>query len=198
MSAGRLSLLYQVAGTGTRQLSLKKKGDELEIIGPLGNGFGRMPGRRPVLVAGGMGVAPLFYLATATVAQKPFVLIGAKTASDLVCEREFRRLGCDVLVATDDGSKGFHGYVTGLLQELLSGKQQWGKARLCLYACGPRPMLRETGALAAACGIPCQLSLEEHMACGFGACLGCAVQTASGYKRVCSEGPVFDSAELIW
>lgn len=203
----RIAILYEVLGPGTRILSQRKTGDCVDLIGPLGNGFAyRRPqgaGRKPLLVAGGMGVAPLLFLAQRLACRGPRypigdtkVLIGAKTKSQMLCENEFRRLGCAVDVATDDGSKGFKGRVTDLLKLSLRPTNQGPRATL--YACGPRPMLREIARIALALKMPAYLSLEEHMACGIGACLGCAVRTHQGYKRVCSEGPVFGAEEIVW
>jgi dihydroorotate dehydrogenase electron transfer subunit len=197
----RISVLYERVGEATRLLSEKRSGDSLDVVGPLGKGFSLFAAaaRRPVLVAGGMGVAPLAFLA-GKLAQKrkgqgvkPLVLIGACCSSHLLCERDFKKAGCEVAVATDNGSKGFHGYVTELLEKRLDKD-----AKADIYACGPRPMLKEVGRIAVERHIPCQLSLEEHMACGIGACLGCVTRTHEGYKRVCKDGPVFDAAEIVW
>jgi len=216
LSGPGIEILYEIVGRGTEILSQKKAGEYLDIIGPLGNGFnyksqvtpspslGTLFGRSsPVLVAGGMGVAPLLFLAEKIVTRsggrqvtrRPLVLIGAKTRSDVLCEKEFRKLGCNVKIATDDGSRGYKGYVTELLKKELSTINYQLST---IYACGPRPMLKETAAISKKYNIPAQVSLEEHMACGIGACLGCAVNTKQGYKRVCQDGPVFDADEIVW
>lgn len=202
-----IELLYEVVGQGTEILSHKKPGEYLDIIGPLGNGFNyRLPFtvyRLPILVAGGMGVAPLVFLGerlitkspSHQVTRKPLVLLGAKTKSHILCEKEFRKLGCNVKIATDNGSSGLKGKVTDLLKHLLSTIDY----RLStIYACGPHPMLKGVAAVAKKYDIPAQLSLEEHMACGIGACFGCAVDTIDGYKRVCRDGPVFQAQGVIW
>jgi len=199
LKSGRLEFLYQVVGPATEILAQKRSGEFLDILGPLGNGFDLSPvleGRRPILVAGGMGVAPLTFLAEKLSKEKPLVLLGARTKSAILCEKEFKAFGCGVLVATDDGSKGFKGFVTDLLANVLltAGKAQ----AVTVYACGPKPMLKATGLVAADCGVFAEFSLEAHMACGIGACLGCVVETKSGYKRVCAEGPVFKSNEIVW
>jgi len=200
LSGAGIEILYQIVGKGTEILSQKKAGQYLDIIGPLGNGFTyRLPSHRAtqlsVLVAGGMGVAPLLFLAETIFTRKPLVLIGAKTRSDVLCEKEFRKLGCNVKIATDDGSKGFKGYVSKLLKKELSTIDY----RLStIYSCGPRPMLREIAVISKEYNIPAQVSLEEHMACGMGACLGCVVNTQDGFKRVCKEGPVFNADEIVW
>ena len=199
---GTIALLYEVVGTGTRLLSRKKPGEYLDITGPLGNGFDCQPLRRPIVLAGGMGVAPLAFLARSLANKRPqkksvqgIALIGARSAKGILCEKEFNDAGFDVTIATDDGSRGFKGYITALLRQKLSAIDY----RLSIvYACGPRLMLAEAARLCRANGIPAQVSLEEHMACGIGACLGCVVRTRSGFKRVCKEGPVFDAADLVW
>ncbi len=195
VSSASIELLYEVIGKGTRILSQVKPGDHLLVIGPLGNGFkvNSAKGVRPVLVAGGMGVAPLVFLAEKLKAQKPLVLLGAQTKTKLLCRKDFFASGCQVQIATDDGSQGFKGRVTWLLAEAMSKEQP-----LVIYACGPSAMLKEVSRLARHHGLPAQLSLESHMACGIGACLGCVVKTESGYKRVCKEGPVFDAQEIYW
>lgn len=201
VSGGTVSFLYEVVGPGTDLLSRMRPGDEIECIGPLGTGFdvkAAVPSRKhmklPVLVAGGIGVAPLFFLAKEfkKAGAAPLVFIGARTKPLVLCAKEFRKLGCEVCVATDDGSAGFHGRVTALLEATISHEP------LFVYACGPRPMLSEIARIAAEDRYFCQVSLEAHMACGIGACLGCVVNTQSGFKRVCKDGPVFDSQEIIW
>jgi dihydroorotate dehydrogenase electron transfer subunit len=167
-----------------------------------------------------MGVAPLFFLAKKIIevrgqkseVRKPVVLIGGRTKEHILREREFKDLGCDVHIATEDGSKGHHGRVTDLLKELLaascapqviekkdlklkaSGKEP--VATIC--ACGPKPMLAAIADIARVKEISAQVSLEEFMGCGLGACLGCVISTTSGYKRICHDGPVFDAGEVIW
>jgi dihydroorotate dehydrogenase electron transfer subunit len=205
LSGPGIEILYEIVGKGTEILSQKKAGEYLDIIGPLGNGFDlgvNTNDRTPILVAGGIGVAPLIFLAE-KLAEIPnpksqipnLVLIGAKTRSGVLCEKEFIKLGCNVKIATDDGSRGYKGYVTGLLKKELSTINYQLST---IYACGPRPMLKETAAISKKYNIPAQVSLEEHMACGIGACLGCAVNTKQGYKRVCQDGPVFDADEIVW
>jgi len=149
-----------------------------------------------------MGVAPLMLLAQRLVSsnrsaaiEKVQVLIGARTKEQVLCEKEFKKIGCDVKIATDDGSLGFEGRVTDLLgQALLT----MGHQLFAVYACGPKPMLQELGGICRKRNIPAQVSLEAHMACGIGACLGCVVNTKHGYKRVCKDGPVFETENLIY
>jgi len=205
----KVKLFYKVVGAGTQVLSQRKPGEFLDLIGPLGNGFDYRPTGQPanrptIIVAGGMGVAPLIFLAQRLLCpplnqwrarNDTMVLIGAKTKEQILCAREFKTLGCGVRLATDDGSFGFKGKVTDLFKQLLSTLD----SRLStIYACGPRPMLKAVDAIARENKINAQLSLEEHLACGIGACLGCVVSTKSGYRRVCKDGPVFSSQELTW
>jgi len=200
-----VEILYEVVGEGTTILSKRKAGEFIDIIGPLGNGFsfsagkanrsGKNKERKPLLVAGGMGVAPLFFLAKKLKQAKPVVLIGARTKSQILCEKEFLESGCDVKTATDDGSFGFRGRVTDLLKHQLPIMNYQLST---IYACGPKPMLKEISRIASKHKIPCQISLEAHMACGIGACLGCVVNTKEGFKRVCKEGPVFNCETIVW
>ena len=192
----KLEILYAVIGPGTKILSRRKPGELLDVIGPLGTGFNVDSKKsRAILVAGGMGVAPLLFLAEILKKKDTRILVGAKTKSQILCEKEFVDAGCGVTIATDDGSCGFKGYVSQLLlQELKTHNAKF----TTIYACGPKPMLKEISRIAQARKIPAQVSLEEHMACGIGACLGCVVNTTQGYKRVCKEGPVFEAKEIIW
>ena len=223
----KIEILYKVVGKATRIFSTKKKSETLDIIGPLGNGFSFHPGAETViLVAGGHGIAPLVALAEELKTLPPsagsrrsspgeasygknakcIVFIGAKTKKQIVCEKDFRKLGAKVCIATDDGSKGRKGLVTSLLEHKLQNKSYpptprlWrtGKSRVTIYACGPKPMLKAVAKLVKRYGIPAQISLEEYMACGIGTCLGCPVKTQQGFKLVCKDGPVFDAEEIIW
>ena len=197
-----IEVLYEVVGQGSKILSQKKAGELLDIIGPLGNGFSVLGSRLSVIVAGGMGVAPLLFLAEKLTQKakgktqnKTTVLIGARDKKQLLCEKEFMNLGCAVKIATDNGSTGLKGRVTDLLKNVLLGI---GYEQVAIYACGPKPMLKEISIVARNQKIPAQISLEEHMACGIGACLGCVVDTRQGFKRVCKDGPVFMADEIIW
>lgn len=196
VSGAKVKLIYAVVGRGTQILSGKKPNELLDIIGPLGNGFdysrtSKLANAQTVIVAGGMGVAPLVFLAQKL--NQPLILIGARSKKQIICRREFKALGCAVKLATDDGSAGFKGRVTDLLKTVLEKNKV-----LNLFSCGPRPMLKNVARIAAENNISAQLSLEEHMACGIGACLGCVVLTKTGYQSVCKDGPVFSSRELIW
>ena len=193
-----IELFYEVVGDATKILSQKKPGEYLDIIGPLGNGFdlsSALHRQKVILVSGGMGVAPLLFLAEKLKHKKICVLIGARSKKDINCEKEFKKIGCNVKIATDDGSLGFKGRVTDLLKRLLSDNNCSPEA---IYACGPHPMLKVLAMISQEFNIPAQVSLEEHMACGVGACLGCVVETSEGLKRVCKEGPVFYSKDIIW
>ena len=197
-ASNRVELLYEVVGAGTRILSQRKAGEQVDILGPLGNGFSveaQAKKSRIILVAGGIGVAPLVFLAQRLKGFKVTVLIGVRTKSQILCVEDFKKLCCDVRIATDDGTSGFHGRVTGLLEKFLAGGAD---KKYVLYGCGPKPMLKAITDLSRRYRLPAQISLESHMACGIGACLGCLVQTRRGYERVCKEGPVFDAGDLMW
>ncbi|MDD5505140.1 MAG: dihydroorotate dehydrogenase electron transfer subunit [Candidatus Omnitrophica bacterium] len=203
VNKAKVKLIYEVIGPGTQILSKRNRGDFLDVIGPLGNGFKysritkKSDQEKTILVAGGMGVAPLVFLAEKIKLNKPLVLIGARKKDQILCLPEFKTLGCKVIIATDDGSLGFKGKVTELLKEILSEAGQSNKPKN-IYACGPHFMLKAVNGISCEHNIASQLSLETHMACGFGACLGCVVSTKSGYKRVCKDGPVFSGKELTW
>jgi dihydroorotate dehydrogenase electron transfer subunit len=199
-----IKLLYKVVGSGTSLLSSKKKGNVLDVLGPLGNGFdpGTAAASRNVLavmVAGGHGVAPLYALAETfkKTGRKMEVFIGACEKKHLVCVEKFRKLGAKVHVATERGDAGYKGYVTELLKKHLK-RLTAHCSPLTVYACGPRPMLAALSGDVAELNIPVQVSLDAYMACGIGACVGCAVRTVNGYKLVCEDGPVFDAREIDW
>lgn len=193
------SILYKQVGKGTRVLSRMPPGESLGVIAPLGHGFS-LPaanGASPLLVAGGYGMAAMYLLAQRS-ARKGVVLVGGRRQADILCVEDFRALGWEVRVATEDGSLGEKGLVTQPLRAAL----QQTTARCRLYACGPTPMLRAVGRMAEEFGVPCELSMDEHMACGVGACLTCVIRVKSGdgweYQRACTEGPVFDSRQIVW
>lgn len=195
-----VELLYEVVGPGTERLSGKAAGEYLDVVGPLGNGFNIPSDKRPaILVGGGVGVASLFALAEKISAKKAgsYAIIGAKKAQGVLCEKELKRMGCFVMVSTEDGSRGRKGYATDILRHLLKviNCQTSG-----IYACGPHPMLKAAAHIADLSDIPCQVSLDERMACGIGVCLGCPVKvkTKGVYKMVCKEGPVFNAEEIVW
>ncbi|MBW1741576.1 MAG: dihydroorotate dehydrogenase electron transfer subunit [Deltaproteobacteria bacterium] len=193
-------LLYKVVGKGTRALSGLKAGDLLDVLGPLGNGFSCPEGMRDVLlVAGGIGVASLYYLALFLAEHRAVgstVFLGGRTAADILCQRAFESMGTKVCITTEDGTLGEKGLITSRVQEALKVD---GKPDM-IYACGPNPMLKAVGDIAATYEVRCQISLETAMVCGFGACLGCAVEKADSrgtYFHACTDGPVFDSRAIV-
>ena len=194
--AGKIEILYQVVGTGTRVLAEADSGDVMDAIGPLGHGWEFPSGTAHALVvAGGLGIGPMGMLVeelsrlgvAVTLAQ------GAISADRLLAQDVFEDACRRIEIATDDGSAGREGFVTVLVEELLEADRPD-----VLYVCGPEAMERTTANLASAAGAPCQVSLERLMACGVGACLSCVVSTTSGRKRACVDGPVFDAVEVLW
>lgn len=186
-----LMLLYDVVGDGTAQMSEMKSGEDLNILTGLGNGFNiDIECTRPVLIGGGIGVAPLLNLAKALreAGREPEVVLGFNTAADVVLEKELQELGFRTIVTTADGSYGIKGFVTDALRDESMIYDYF-------YACGPLPMMR---ALCNELPIEGQLSLDERMACGFGICMCCSLETRNGAKRICKDGPVFYKDELIW
>ena len=184
---GTLDLIYKVVGGGTRDMSAMRPGEAADVLPGLGNGYDPACGERPALVGGGVGAPPLYGLAKRMLAagKAPRVYLGFNTAGEAFWLDRFHALGAEVVVSTADGSLGVKGLVTDALR---------GQAHDFLYVCGPKPMLRAVHAL----GIPGQYSFEERMACGFGACMGCSIQTACGPRRVCKDGPVFKGEEIVW
>ncbi|MDE6339325.1 MAG: dihydroorotate dehydrogenase electron transfer subunit [Muribaculaceae bacterium] len=186
-----LTLLYDVVGSGTAAMSEMQPGKVLDILTGLGNGFNvEEKCIRPVLIGGGIGVAPLLNLAKAlrSAGKEPTVVLGFNTSADVVLEKEFNDLGIKTIVTTADGSYGIKGFVT----DALRGEDM---VYDYFYACGPLPMMR---ALCNELPIDGQLSLDERMACGFGICMCCSLETRNGAKRICKDGPVFLKNELIW
>lgn len=182
-----LILFFQVKGEGTRILAVAGAGSTLKLLGPLGTGFPALPANS-LLVAGGMGIAPLVYLA-ATAVHQCTLIYAARTAAHLVCPTaDLKISGVTLLEATEDGSRGEKGTAIELLSRLLKTDSDRYRA---IFSCGPRPMLKAVSDLGRLKGLPTWVSLEERMACGIGACLGCVVATSDGYRRVCHDGPVF-------
>lgn len=194
--AAEVQVLYRVVGRGTSLLADARPGEKIRLVGPLGQGFPEpAPGDRVVLVGGGTGIASLFELALRSSERaRVSVLLGARTAADLMGRADFESLDAELRVATDDGSDGTAGLVTDLLEpEIAREPTAW------VCACGPTPMMQRAAEITRAAGLPCLVSLENRMACGFGICLGCAVpRSDEGYHLVCRDGPVFDSRELSW
>ena len=199
------TLLYRVVGKATHRLSQYNVGAEIDVLGPLGNGF-KIPEEKKihVLVGGGMGAAPLLALSELITQDSRlktalYVLLGSGTHGDVLCEEDFKKITDQVLVSTDDGSYGKKGLVSEVLLEVLNNTIQTSNAaNTTIYACGPHPMLHAIADIAYQKQIDCQLSMEAYMACGIGTCLGCVIQTRGGYKKVCDEGPIFDAKEILW
>ena len=189
-----ITLLYKVVGGGTEQMSKMLVGDKLDILVGLGNGFLiDVAMEKPVLVGGGIGLAPLYALCKSIVEkrkQQPTIVIGAATKQELFYVDEFKKLGAKVVISTDDGSEGTKGFVTDAIMEN-------GISTDYIYACGPMPMMRALNACLDA-NINGQFSLEERMGCGFGACVGCSIETRKGVQRVCKDGPIFMREDVIW
>lgn len=187
-------IVFEVRGDGTRWLAQRRAGDKLNVLGPLGNGFAVTPDDRLLLVGGGIGVPPLLGQAALT-AKKAVAVLGFRSADRAMLTEEYRNYCEGVYLCSDDGSLGRHGFVDAQLADILEQDNHF----TAVLACGPKPMLKSVARVAARYGVPCQVSLEERMACGVGACLGCAVQMADGaMKHVCKDGPVFDAKEVDW
>ena len=192
---GTVTLVYKVVGAGTRELAAKKPGDVCDLLGPLGTNYTPAPeGSIPVIVAGGYGSAAM-YMLTRTMPNPAVVLIGARSEADVILDDVYREAGCQVKIATNDGSMGHKGFVTELIDEVIAenpGKQ------LVFYGCGPQPMLIALGKIMKVKGLPGELSFDHLMGCGVGACFGCVVKVAAdtpegwAYARACKDGPVFD------
>lgn len=195
---GVVEIVFQVKGEGTAWLAARRVGDTLDLLGPAGNGFDMAAlGAHPVFIGGGIGVPPMLYAMKQAVqgGTKPSAILGFRSKAAVILEDEFTPLG-DVYTTTDDGSYGIFGYVSDVL------RAHAGEfTSVC--ACGPKPMLKALAEIAESHGLPCQVSMEERMGCGIGACLvcACALKAANGetrYGHVCKDGPVFDSREVEW
>jgi dihydroorotate dehydrogenase electron transfer subunit len=204
-AAGSVSILYEIVGRGTALLAEKRPGETLDLLGPLGEGFSlpTSSGRPILLIAGGIAVAPLHYLARRLAetmgVQRTTILIGARSECLLICVEQFREFG-DVRIATDDGTAGHRGFVTGLLSECI---EEMDEENLPLvFACGPMAMLRAVSRITNAHDLKTQVSTEALMACGVGACMSCAIKVRDGdgvkYVRCCKEGPMFYADEVVW
>lgn len=188
----RLRIVFQVRGTGTEWLAQRQEGETLDVLGPLGNGFD-LPERGPVLlVGGGIGSAPMCFAAR-RLGNRAVAALGFRSGGGVILADELSSAGVPVTVATEDGSVGETGRIGQAVQRLLREN-----ADFTVLACGPTPMLKAVSAVAAGEGRPCQISLEERMACGVGACLTCSCKVNGHYKRVCKDGPVFWSQEVEW
>jgi dihydroorotate dehydrogenase electron transfer subunit len=184
-----LTIVYKVVGKGTEAMSAMAAGQKLDILTGLGNGYDlSLSGEKPVLLGGGVGVPPMYNLAKKLMAEgkKVSVILGFNTKSEIFYEEEFKILGCDVTVTTVDGSYGVKGFVTTALENM---------DYTYFYTCGPEPMLKAVYRSSKTSG---QMSFEERMGCGFGACMGCSCKTLTGNKRICKEGPVMKKEEILW
>ena len=191
-NAGTLRLVYQVVVKGTEIFSKKNKGDVLRIIAPLGSGYNIKNVNKSIFVGGGIGVPPLLETVKRSIGEK-VVILGFRTGT--ILKDDFEKTGARVLIATDDGSVGFKGNVVDLIKyENITGD--------IIYSCGPKIMLKFLSEYAESRGIECFVSMEERMACGIGACVGCAIKIKAGdsfsNKKVCKDGPVFNSKEVFW
>ena len=185
---GELTIVYKVVGKGTEQMANMHVAEELDILTGLGNGYDlTVSGDKPLLLGGGVGVPPMYMLAKQLIAEGKdvTVILGFNKADEIFYEMEFRALGANVIVATADGSYGVKGFVTDAMPADYT----------YFYTCGPEPMLKAVWRATKTSG---QMSFEERMGCGFGACMGCSCKTLTGYKRICREGPVMRKEEILW
>ena len=193
-----LRILFDVRGEGTRAMAQLREGDSLDVMGPLGNGFTLLdPQKKAVVVGGGIGVPPMLQTAK-HYAGNATAILGFRDAGKIVLTQDFEKYGVRVMLATDDGSAGHHGLVTDLLRQRLEEEKPD-----IVYACGPKVMLKFVAQMCAQYGVRCEVSLEERMACGVGACLGCAtpIRREDGsvtYLHVCKDGPVFDAERVVF
>ena len=184
-----LTLIYKVVGKGTEQMSLMGKGETLDVLTGLGNGYDTtLSGDAPILLGGGVGVPPMYMLCKKLIGEgkRVRVVLGFNKADEVFYENEFRALGADVTVTTVDGSYGVQGFVTDVMKN---------SEYSYFYTCGPELMLKAVYNTSVSEG---QFSFEERMGCGFGACMGCSCKTITGYKRICKEGPVMKKEEILW
>ncbi|MBF0328739.1 MAG: dihydroorotate dehydrogenase electron transfer subunit [Nitrospirae bacterium] len=197
LNDGCLQFLYRVRGKGTTSIAGFNRGDFINVVGPLGKAYPDPEGPF-IAVAGGVGIASLYSLLEKK-RGKAMLFYGARNVRELICFEEASKLSAKAFSTTDDGSSGVKGLVTDKLSEFIKNE---GRS-MPVYACGPHPMLKKVAEIAKHNNLKCYVSLEEHMACGIGACLGCVVKSKSSaveyeYKRVCKEGPVFDADEVLW
>lgn len=190
-----LRIVFEIRGEGTEILANTKVGETLDILAPLGNGFNLDVNKKTIFIGGGIGVPPMLY-ASKICGKNGIVITGFRNKEAVILQDDFVKNGSQVILTTDDGSAGIHGFVTQALQDVI------GQAEM-ICACGPTPMLKAISKIADENNILCQISLEERMACGIGACLGCAVLVnrndgTQTYKHVCKDGPVFLSKEVVW
>ncbi len=198
-SKGMIELLFRVVGRGTKLMAATQGGCLLQVLGPLGTGFALRRAKIPILVGGGLGVAPLLFLADTLRKGRGVVVVGAVSKGLLLRLDAFAETGLEVLVATEDGSFGNKGLVTEILDRLLSKVEAGSLRDIIVLSCGPMPMLKVVAGICKGYGVECQVSLETSMACGIGLCLGCAIKASSeGYVHVCKDGPVFSASRIDW
>ena len=190
-----IRIVFEVRGEGTEIMSQTKEGETMNIIAPLGKGFDIDPSKRTVFIGGGIGVPPMLYSAKQC-GKNAVVINGFRNKDAAILSEDFESSVGKLIITTDDGSAGIHGFVTQPLAEIINSAEM-------ICACGPTPMLRNIARMAAENGVQCQVSLEQRMACGVGACLGCAVAIKKDdgtvtYKHVCKDGPVFNAEEVAW
>lgn len=184
-----ISIIYRAVGEGTEKMSHMACGEELDVLAGLGNGYDTSKsGERPVLIGGGVGIPPLYGLCKRLISEgkRPSVILGFNSSREIFCLDEFRALTDSVYLTTADGSAGVRGFVTDVLCDI---------DYTYFYTCGPMPMFKAINGVAVSSG---QLSFEERMGCGFGACMGCSCKTVTGYKRICKDGPVLEREEILW
>ena len=189
VDATTVTIVYKVVGGGTEQKSEMPVGTVLDVLTGLGNGYDLVPsGDKPLLLGGGVGVPPLYNLAKRLIerGKKVTVVLGFNTKDEIFYENEFKALGAETYVTTADGSYGIKGFVTDAIKDL---------NYTYFYTCGPEPMLKAVYKTSKTSG---QMSFEERMGCGFGACMGCSCKTLTGYKRICKDGPVMKKEEILW
>jgi dihydroorotate dehydrogenase electron transfer subunit len=197
-----LLILYRVVGIGTAIMAETKEGKRLSLLGPLGKGF-QLPKNKqvPLLIAGGIGIAPLFFLTQSMSSRSSQLMTGFGSADEIIEIDQVNKFPIDISIATDDGTAGHAGPVTDLVEAFLRDHNH-AKQPLSIFACGPEPMLKKVAAMALDKVLPCQVSLEAAMACGLGACQGCAIKASSAenraYYHVCADGPVFPVAAIDW
>jgi dihydroorotate dehydrogenase electron transfer subunit len=192
---GILQFLYRIRGKGTECLSVAKAGDIIQLLGPLGNAYPPPEGDF-IVVSGGIGIASIFMLLE-KYKQKAYLFCGARNCDELLMIDEAKALAKDICMTTDDGTACRKGLITEPFKDFIASSS-FEKNPLPIYSCGPIPMLKELAVIIEGRGLTCYASLEEVMACGVGACLGCVTKTKAGYNRVCKEGPVFRIEDIVW
>jgi len=205
---GVVTIIYKVLGQGTEEMTAYPEGKELDVLTGLGNGYDTsVSGDRPLLIGGGVGIPPMYLLAKRLLAEgkHPIVILGFNKQNEIYYVGEFKALGCEVHISTADGSAGTKGFVTDVIEQINGAGNAGGGVDIntstntapytYFYTCGPEPMLRAVSKVTKTNG---QMSFEERMGCGFGACMGCSCKTLTGYKRICKDGPVMLKEEIQW